>query len=85
MRTTTVAWQLIPDISAEDLQANRKKLHDAAANIAGDLYREDINQTVNNENGLLTVTRSWPDAEKAQAWVDYVLAEGAVSAQVNPE
>jgi len=85
MRTTTVVWRLIPDIDPEVGQANRKKLHDAAGAIAGHLYREDINQTVNNSDGLLTVTRAWPDAEKAQAWVDYVLAEGAVSAQVDPE
>ena len=85
MRTTTVSWRIVPDIPAEELQARIQKLNDAAVNIAGELYRETINQTKNIENGLVTVTRSWPDAEKAQAWVDYVLSEGAASAQVDPE
>jgi hypothetical protein len=85
MRTTTVAWRIVPDIPAEELQANIQRMNNAASNIAGELYRETINQTRNIENGLLFVTRAWPDAEKAQAWVDYVLSEGAASAQVDPE
>ena len=84
MTTTTVTWRIV-ELTEEELQANVKKHHDAAANIAGLLYRAPIDQTKNIDNGLLTVTRAWPDAEKAQAWVDYVLSEGAVSAQVDPE
>ncbi len=85
MRTTTVVWRIGPDIPDEELTAKITRQQDVAANIAGPLYRAALNKTKDIENGLLTVTRSWPDAEKAQAWVDYVLSEGAVSAQVDPE
>jgi hypothetical protein len=84
MRTTTVVWRMTEQ-SEENLQATIAKHHNAAANIAGEVYRETIDQTKNVANGMLTITRAWPDAEKAQAWVDYVLSEGAVSAQVDPE
>lgn len=84
MRTTTVSWHIV-EIPEEELAERIQKLNAAATNIAGELYRETITQTKSIENGLVTVTRAWPDAEKAQAWVDYVLSAGAASAQVDPE
>jgi cation transport regulator ChaB len=84
MRTTTVTWRK-GHVSPEDLEAKRQRMYNAAFSIAGELYRETINQTSNTNDESITVTRAWPDAEKAQAWVDYVLSEGADSAQVDPE
>jgi hypothetical protein len=84
MRTTTVTW-LKGHVAPEDLEAKKQRMYDAAISIAGESYKDEINQTSNEENGSITVTRAWPDAEKAQAWVDYVLSEGADSAQINPE
>jgi hypothetical protein len=84
MRTTTVSWHIV-DIPEEELQARIERLNNVAVSIAGEIYKETINQTKSIENGLVTVTRAWPDAEKAQAWVDHVLSEGAASAQVDPE
>jgi hypothetical protein len=84
MRTTTVTWRK-GHVAPEDLEAKKQRMYDAAISIAGELYRETIAQTADTEKGLITVTRAWPDAEKALAWVDYVLSEGADSAQIDPE
>jgi hypothetical protein len=84
MRTTTVTWRK-GHVEPEGLEAKRQRMFDAAVSIAGELYRETIAQTADTENELIMITRAWPDAEKAQAWVDYVLSEGADSAQVDPE
>lgn len=89
MITTTVVWASNPDLSTEEQSAriasNTQELYDAAANLAGETYREFINQELNEDKTEMTVTRSWPDLAAAQAWVDLVLAKGAKSAQVNPE
>lgn len=84
MRTTTVAWRK-GHVAPEELEAKRQRMYDAAIRIAGEIYKDEIRQEPNPEGDIIIVTRAWPDAEKAQAWVDYVLSEGAHTAQVDPE
>jgi hypothetical protein len=84
MRTTTVTWRK-GHVAPDGLEAKKNRLYSTAKNIAGELYKNEINETTDVDNELVIVTRAWPDAEKAQAWVDYVLSEGAEAAQVDPE
>jgi hypothetical protein len=83
MTTTTVTWRK-GHVEPEGLEAKRQRMFDAGVSIAGELYKDNIDQLSSTDESIV-VTRAWPDAEKAQAWVDYVLSEGADSAQVNPE
>ena len=89
MRTTTVVWAADPNLSESERaafsQRNAQEINDAAENLAGGVYRESINQELDESRTEMTVTRSWPDLAAAQAWVDLVLSKGAKSAQVNPE
>lgn len=98
MRTTTVIWRLPNDpqtATAEDearYQANRARLLDAAAALAGELYRNDLHSEFNEDKTILTVKRGWPDLAAAEAWVALCIAESEntlngnlVSAQVDPE
>ncbi len=92
MRTTTVVWKTLqmdqgPEYTAASA-ARRQRFLEAAVNLAGEMYQEPATETLEmDENNELctTVTRSWPSLEAAESWVTFVLAEGAVSAVVNPE
>jgi cation transport regulator ChaB len=50
MRTTTVTW-LKGHVTPEDLEAKKQRMYDAAISIAGESYKDEINQTSNEENG----------------------------------
>ena len=96
MRTTTVVWKTLqmdqgPDRSPEyeaASAARKQRFFEAAFNLAGEMHKVPVDETlVKDENDELstTVTRAWPSLEVAESWVTFVLAEGAVSAVVNPE
>jgi len=92
MRTTTVVWKTLqmdegPERTAAS-EARRQRFLEAAINLAGTLHELPAEETfAEDENGdkCTTVKRVWPTLEAAQAWVTFVLAEGATSAAVNPE
>jgi len=83
MRTTTVVW--LTSAHLQDDLAKKQRLHDAAVNLAGESYRDELTSEINADKTELTFRRAWPDLTAAQAWVDLVLSEGAKTAQVDPE
>jgi len=83
MRTTTVVWARDPNLPVD--QNRTEEIYTDAANLAGELYRSEIQKVLSEDGTTVTMTRAWPDLDAAQAWVDLVLSKGAVSAQVNPE
>lgn len=98
MRTTTVIWRLPedPQTATEEDQAryqtNRTNLLNAAAELAGELYRDELHSSFNEDRTVLTVKRGWPDLAAAEAWVALCIRESEntlngnlVSAQVDPE
>lgn len=85
MRTTTVKWVWAERMSPEAAAEMKTRNHAKAVELAGELYKEDLSKEIDPVTGALTFKRAWPDLETAQAWVDYVLAEGAAEAQVDPE
>lgn len=85
MRTTTVKWVWAEKVSPEAAAEQRERNHAKAVELAGELYKEDLSKEINQDEKSITFKRAWPNLETAQAWVDYVLAEGAAEAQVDPE
>lgn len=85
MRTTTVVWSAIPDLTLEQIQDTKQRREEFAVELAGELYKSDLQRDLDDDSTTLTVRRAWPDLATAEAWVSYVLAEGALSAVVDPE
>lgn len=92
MRTTTVIWKTLQleegAYRTAESAARRQRYLEAATNLAGVVYelptQETFTEDENNEK-CTVVKRTWPSLEAAQAWVSFVLAEGAISAVVDPE
>lgn len=80
--TTTVVW---PQTGTEPnpTDAQRNDLVNMAQTISP-TFPSDPVSFMSDDGLVLTVTRSWPDQESAQAWVDYILANyNVTSATIN--
>jgi len=86
MRTTTVTWTIIESVPEEQFTINKERLDNLAAGIAGPEFKSNsISKVWDTAANTVTFKRTWPNLESATAWVNAMLAEGAVSAVVDPE
>lgn len=85
MRTTTVVWVPTGTFDPDAARVRTQQMNNYAVELAGELFEADLETTYNEERTSFTVKRAWPDEATAQAWVTFVLNEGAASAQVDPE
>lgn len=85
MITTTVVW---PQTDSQLANPNPQE-GVALAAYASELLdgaESQLTSTVNDDGSATTSTRSWPTLEKANQWIEYVLANyNVTSAVVNPE
>jgi hypothetical protein len=85
MPSTTVIFKFIPEKDRTNEAEVRTRRHDFAESLAGPEYRAHQTETHNEAEATFTVTRDWPTTEAAQAWVDFILNDGALFAAVNPD
>lgn len=90
MRTTTVVWNRADPVGATDEQklaweTKKQTLMDAAANLAGEQFKNEFWMEQDADGATLTIHRVWPDLAAAQAWVELNLGANAISAVVDPE
>ena len=80
MPGTTVIWKFEPTRTDEEINEKKTQRQAEAEKLSGADYREQHSATLNEEEGTLTVHRNWPDMAAAEAWVEFVLKEGALFA-----
>ena len=83
MRTTTVVW-LTSALFTDDL-VKKQRILEAATNLAGVDFKDELHSELNADKTMITVRRAWPNLASAEQWVDLMLSEGANTAQVDPE
>jgi hypothetical protein len=84
MPTTTVIWKYQADKTEDDEIPIRNRRFAFAEQLAGPEYK--VHKTENRaEDGTNTVIRDWPDMTSAEAWVEFVLTEGALFAAATPD
>jgi len=86
MKTTIVVWSIGTDKTQDYWDASKLKMDAKAAEIAGSEPQLNnlIDKTWSIAEGTVTFKRTWSTAESAEAWVSWCLAEGAISAVVDP-
>jgi hypothetical protein len=85
MITTTVVWPQNDSSVANPTPQEGAALALFASTLL-DGAESQLNSTVKEDGSETTSTRSWPTLEKANQWVEYVLANyNVTSAVVNPE
>ncbi len=85
MITTTVVWPQ-NDLNAANPTPQEGAALAAFASTLLDGAESPLTSTVNDDGTETTSVRSWPTLEKANQWVEYVLANyNVTSAIVNPE
>jgi hypothetical protein len=80
MITTIVVW---PQSNSEPNPApsQRSELDQYALSLSPE-KPEAINSVLSDDGTSLTVTRSWPTVELAQAWVDHIMSTASVTSAV---
>jgi hypothetical protein len=79
MHTTIVTWAtdpavIGPEIPESEQLANRSKLQkfiDDVVATHGSTYQDIVSQAT-DPDGLVIITRNWPDQATAEAWIEMV-------------
>ena len=79
MHTTIVTWATDPavigtEIPESEQLANRSKLQEFIDDVVathGSTYQDIVSQAT-DPDGLVIITRNWPDRATAEAWIEMV-------------